>query len=148
MRNHGGSYAWLDNNPGNITGKAGGASYGAYQDKFNWHHFLIFPTWEAGYGGIAKYLSTPRYANLSLLDAFERYAPASDGNDPVRYANMVAESAGIPLSMTIGELDENQMGHVQNAITEMEGPIPGDIFRYDNPDSMTNVPSEIQALLQ
>jgi hypothetical protein len=34
--------------------------------------------------------------NLSILDAFKKYAPESDGNDPVAYANAVAAALGFP----------------------------------------------------
>jgi len=37
--------------------------------------FLIFPTWDAGYSAIAQLLKTPSYVNLSILGAFQRYAP-------------------------------------------------------------------------
>jgi len=81
MRNHEGSFAWLNNNPGNITGVLGGPNFGQYPGKFNWHNFLIFPMWADGNNAIAMLLRTPTYVNLSILDAFKKYAPESDGND-------------------------------------------------------------------
>jgi hypothetical protein len=143
MRNHGGSYAWLNNNPGNITGVAGGPDFGQFPGKFNWHHFLIFPSWEAGFDAIAQFLRGPKYVNLSITDAFATYAPAADGNDPVRYAKDVASALGLPESTTIGELDDDQMVVVQNKITEIEGAVPGDSFSYDSPE----LPAELTALL-
>jgi hypothetical protein len=96
MRNHEGSFAWLNNNPGNITGVPGGPNFGQYPGKFNWHSFLIFPMWADGYNAIAMLRRTPTYVNLSILDAFKKYAPESDGNDPVAYANAVAAALGFP----------------------------------------------------
>jgi hypothetical protein len=139
MRKLEGSFAWLDNNPGNITGVAGGPDFGQYTDKFNWHHFLIFPSWEEGFNAIARYLHTPQYVNLSILDAFKRYAPASDGNDPVKYANDVAAAAGVPVSTRIGDLTDDQMLVMQNKITQIEGAVAGDSFGYDSPDLPTEI---------
>lgn len=42
LRNHAGSFAWLNNNPGNLTGSIGGPDYRQFPGKFNRHHFLIF----------------------------------------------------------------------------------------------------------
>ena len=81
---------------------------------------------------------------LSITDAFERYAPASDGNDPVRYAADVAAAAGISESTTIGELDDDQMLVMQNKITEIEGAVAGDTFAYDSPE----LPDELRAELE
>lgn len=143
MRNHPGTYAWLNNNPGNITGQPGGPDYGQYPGKFNWHNLLIFPDWDTGMAAIAQLLRSPKYGNLSLTDAFSRYAPASDGNDPVGYAQKVADSLGLPTSTTIAELDDDQMVVAQNAISDMEGAVAGDTFAYDSPE----LPAELVALL-
>ncbi|WP_367325632.1 hypothetical protein [Streptomyces sp. HUAS ZL42] len=143
MRNHPGSHAWLNNNPGNITGVPGGPDFGQFPNKFNWHHFLIFPSWEAGFDAIAQLLRSPKYASHSITDAFRIYAPASDGNDPVRYAQDVAAATGVPESTTIQELDDDQMLVMQNKIMQIEGVIPGETLAYDSPE----LPEEITALL-
>jgi hypothetical protein len=144
MNNHAGSFAWLDNNPGNITGRPGGPDYGQYPGKFNWHNFLIFPDWDTGRAAIAQLLRGPGYASLSLVDAFKKYAPAGDGgNDPVSFANQVAAALGVDPSTTVGELDDDQMSVVQDQIQQIEGAIPGDTFDLDSPD----LPQEIQDLL-
>ncbi len=143
MRNHPGSFAWLNNNPGNLTGVPGGPDYGQLAGKFNWHRFLIFPTWDAGFTAIAQFLRGPRYLDLSITDAFSLYAPAADGNDPVRYAQDVATAAGVPETTTIAELDDDQMLVMQNKISDIEGAVAGDTYAYDSPD----LPGEIAALL-
>lgn len=142
MRKGPGTHAWINNNPGNLTGKPGGPDFGQYQGKFNWHHFLIFPDFETGFAAIALFLQQPHFVNLNLLDAFEKYAPAADGNDPVRYANEVATAAGIPLSTTIAELDTDQMRLMQEKIVSIEGSIEGDTFSYSSdelPDAIKNL---------
>src|SRR5690242_14145835 len=37
MRSGPGSFAWLNNNPGNITDGGGGADFGQIPGKLNWH---------------------------------------------------------------------------------------------------------------
>jgi hypothetical protein len=143
MRNFPGTYAWLDNNPGNIKGQPGGPDFGQYQGKFNGHNFLVFPTWDAGFAAIAQVLRGPKYTGLSIADAFERYAPAADGNDPVRYAQEVAQSLGVPPSTIVGDLDDDQMIVMQNKITDVEGAVGGDAYAYDSPE----LPAELTDLL-
>lgn len=126
-----GTFSWLDNNPGNII--AGGPTYGAYPGKTNWHNFLIFPTWDAGFDAIRQLLRGPGYASLSILKAFQRYAPASDGNDPVRYANQVARAIGGDVNTVVGELSDDDMVEVQNEVTDMEGAVAGWAYIRDDP---------------
>ena len=80
MRNLPGTFAWLNNNPGNIT--AGGANLGEYQGKVNRHNFLIFPTAQIGFEAIGKFLRGPQYRNLSILAALRKYAPPWRAIDP------------------------------------------------------------------
>jgi murein DD-endopeptidase MepM/ murein hydrolase activator NlpD len=143
MRNYEGSYAWLNNNPGNITGQPGGPDFGQYPGKFNWHNFLIFPTWGDGWYAIAKLLRSNLYKNLSILEAFKKYAPESDGNNPVAYANSVAAALGISVSTRVGDLDDSQMAVMQNKIQEVEGAIPGTSLTWNSDE----IPAEISDLL-
>jgi len=143
MRNFPGSYAWLNNNPGNLTGQPGGPDFGQYPGKFNWHNFLIFPSWDAGFAAIALLLRGPKYVNLSILDAFKRYAPASDGNDPVRYAQDVAAAIGVSDSTVVGDLDDDQLLAMQNKIQDIEGAVSGETLDFDSPE----LPEALTALL-
>ncbi|SEQ94235.1 hypothetical protein SAMN05216188_106300 [Lentzea xinjiangensis] len=131
MKGGKGSFSWLNNNPGNIT--AGGPAYGAFPGKVNWHNFLIFPSWDLGYDAIRQLLRGPGYAHLSILAAFQRYAPASDGNDPVRYANKVAAAVGRDVHTIVGDLTDDEMVEMQNAITDMEGAVAGWTYLRDDP---------------
>jgi hypothetical protein len=137
MRGGSGSYSWLNNNPGNIT--ASSATYGAYAGKTNWHNFMIFPTWDTGFDAIRQLMRGPGYADLSILAAFNRYAPASDGNDPVRYANQVASALNCDTSAIVGELSDDDMVALQNAVMDMEGVIAG--WSYTRDDS--SLPSAV-----
>jgi hypothetical protein len=147
MRRREGTFAWLNNNPGNLTGVSGGMDLGQYRDKFNWHHFLIFPSFEAGYDAIAAFLRrggypakttgvrrwpAGRYRDLGITEAFHRYAPEEDGNDPEGYGASVAAAAGVSTTTLIGDLDDQQMRHMQDKIVQIEGSVPGVILTRDS----------------
>ncbi|QIS14369.1 hypothetical protein [Nocardia arthritidis] len=134
LRHGTGSYAWLNNNPGNLTGVAGGPDYGQYPGKFNWHNFLIFPDYDTGFLAIGLFLQSPAYIDLSIQAAFRKYAPASDGNDPDTYAADVAAAAGVDVSTPISDLTAEQMSLLQNKIAQIEGAVPGDTLAYDSDD--------------
>ena len=143
MTGYAGSQAWLNRNPGNITGHAGGHDYGQYPDKFNWHGFLIFPTRDVGFAAIATLLTSDAYRDLTLLDAFEKYAPAKDGNNPAQYAADVAAAAQVTTATTIGSLTSDQLLLVQQKIEAIEGSIPGTTLDATSAE----LPEEYRALL-
>lgn len=143
MRNREGTHAWLNNNPGNLTGKTGGPDYGQYRNKFNWHNFLIFPTYDAGFAAIAAFLRGPRYRDLSIQKAFREYAPAEDGNTPDTYAASVAQAAGVSVETPVRDLNDAQMLLMQNKIAEIEGSAPGVVLSADSPE----LPEEIRSRL-
>jgi len=49
--------------------------------------------------------------------------PASDGNDPVTYANDVAGALGVPVSTIVGDLSDEQMTTMQDKIQQIEGAV-------------------------
>ncbi|MBS1697367.1 MAG: hypothetical protein JST25_03075 [Actinobacteria bacterium] len=134
-----GSFAWLNRNPGNIM--LSRADYGQYPGKTNWHGFMIFPTEELGFAAIGRLLRGPGYAHKSLLQVFEAYAPAKDGNDPVKYASDVAAAVGVSSSTTIDALDDQQLLGVQEKIRGIEGTVEGDTL------GVGDLPPEVQAVL-
>ncbi len=136
MRSGRGSFAWLNRNPGNITEvKEGqGPDYGQYRGRLTWHNFLIFPSRDAGFAAIGSLLRGSGYRDLTIQAAFERYAPAKDGNDPVRYANDVAAAAGVPATTLVRDLDDAQLELLKSKIEQIEGSIPGDTLTIDSPE--------------
>lgn len=143
LRNKPGSFAWLNNNPGNLTGVVGGPDFGQFPNKFNWHHFLIFPDHDTGFAAIAAFLRQGPYPNLSILEALRKYAPASDGNTPDLYAADVAAAAGVTTDTLVRDLNDDQMLHMQKKIEAIEGSIKGNSQLYNSPD----IPPAIQALI-
>jgi len=133
LRHGSGSYAWLNNNPGNLTGVPGGPDFGQFTDKFNWHNFLIFPDHDTGFAAIAGFLHQGPYPSLSILDAFRKYAPGGDGpNSPEQYAADVAAAAGVSTDTLVGDLSDDQMAEMQNKIEQIEGSVPGDELSIDD----------------
>jgi hypothetical protein len=127
-----GSFAWLNNNPGNLTG--GGTSVGEYPGKRNWHGFLIFPTPEDGLAAIPKFLKANGYGPLSIAAAFKKYAPKGDGkNDPAHYAQSVADAIGVSVDTKIDDLTDDQLVEIAKAIKKMEGTVPGDELSRTDP---------------
>ena len=138
MRAGPGTFAWMNNNPGNLT--AGGPPVGEYAGKTNSTEglpsFLIFPTEEEGMKGIVRFLTAPpnAYLNLSISATFLRYCPPS-GGDPVRYAQSVVEAfkGQITLNTKISELTADQLKRVAEAIRVVEGSIAGESLKRDDP---------------
>jgi len=141
LRAHPGSYAWLNRNPGNIT--TSDTDYGQYPGKVNWRDLLIFPTHDVGFAAIGQLLRGPNYGNLTLLQAFQKYAPIADGNDPVQYATDVAAAAGVTTGTVVNDLDDDQLLLMQHKIEEVEGTVPGDTFMFDS----EGLPPEVSALI-
>jgi hypothetical protein len=143
LRNKPGSFAWLNNNPGNLTGQPGGPDFGQLANKFNWHDFLIFPDYDTGFAAIATFLGQGPYPNLSILEAFRKYAPASDGNNPDQYAAAAAAAAGVSTGTLVRDLDPDQMLQMQKGIERIEGSVVGTTLSYDSAD----IPPAIQNLI-
>jgi hypothetical protein len=150
MKGKPGTTAWINNNPGNLSGSK--EDVGQYTGKANWHYFLIFPTYQAGYDAIPKWLKAYGYYSKGILATMEAYAPVRDGNDPGAYANGIvsalkgektADGAAITLDTTLDKLSEAQMHKVQDAIVKAEGTIAGVTHTRDD----ENLPWEIRKRL-
>jgi hypothetical protein len=82
---------------------------------------LIFPDHDTGFAAIAAFLRQGPYPGLSILDAFRKYATASDGNTPDQYAADVAAAAGVSITTLVGDLDDDQMLAMQSKVENIEG---------------------------
>lgn len=77
------------NNPGDICAGAFSAAHGATPSA---GRFATFPTPAAGFAALRALLST-HYVGLTIAQAIERYAPASE-NNTARYVALVCEWTG------------------------------------------------------
>lgn len=73
--------------------------------------FSVFRTYEDGWAALLYQLNLAASGkskiyrpDMSLADFFRLYSPASDGNDPDRYARFVAGRIGVPVETKIGTL--------------------------------------------
>jgi hypothetical protein len=92
-----GDLSYRNNNPGNCR-----CSPAGYLPKYGnvrcVNKFSVFTTMAIG----MEYLENLVHQRVILhpewtfLDFFTNYAPVTDGNDPVRYSNTVAEDCGVP----------------------------------------------------
>ena len=113
-----GSWAWRNNNPGNIRkpckdtkfegiiGYAGG--------------FLVFSSFDAGFKALQILLKKPFYQNLSLFDAVEKYDPAKDKNDVKNYRIILVQVTKIDLDTKLKSLSEVQFLLLCQAVQRVE----------------------------
>lgn len=92
-----GTSSWRNNNPGNCKDLNG--------------NFIIFKTYEAGFAYLIDYVKRvqkglhPAFPpNPSIKEYFEIYAPTSDNNDPLSYAQEVAGKLGVSIDFLIKNL--------------------------------------------
>jgi RHS repeat-associated protein len=108
-----GNHPFRDNNPGNLKT----TKYGAIgQDK----GFAIYSNEAAGWNALTQSLDN-NYMGSSIADTFTHYAPASDNNDPVAYANQVGSTVGVPTTTKLSDLTPGQFSTFEHAIGQAEG---------------------------
>lgn len=93
-----GSRSFRNNNPGNlrVAGDLGTDSGG----------YGVFSSAEAGMAALTSDLQAKarKYPNETLAEIMQRYAPASDGNDPLKYAKFVASKLGASVTDTLNSI--------------------------------------------
>jgi hypothetical protein len=101
-----GSRSWRNNNPGNCRYSSVG-----YLDIYkpvlkDAQNFAVFKDYATGWLYLKNLVGTKIQANpnQSIAAFFEIYAPASDNNDPVRYAQVVATACGLKTSDPISKI--------------------------------------------
>ncbi len=97
--------AFRNNNPGNLRfiGQAG-----ATQGEGG---FAKFDTPQDGYNALVNDITSKVNSGLysNLQDMMSKYAPASDNNDPVAYANFIAKNLGVSSTTPLSKLDPAQI---------------------------------------
>ena len=119
----GGDRNWRNNNPGNIEYGPFAMQYGAVGSD---GRFAIFPSEELGRKAQDALLKSKNYANLSLRDAINRYAPSNE-NNPRAYANQIAAATGVDITKTYASLTPEQQGKVLDEMKRIEGGRAGTI---------------------
>jgi uncharacterized protein (TIGR02594 family) len=130
----GGTIAWRFNNPGNIrpasSGKLIMGAIGIGKTKGN-GSFLIFASYEAGRAQ-KKSLLRRKYNDRTIYTMLAGipdkngklvmgYAPASDNNDPMAYAEAISKHTGLSTDTTLSSLTDEQLDKVLDAMERKEG---------------------------
>lgn len=121
----GGTLAWRNNNPGNLVAGAFATAHGAYAGKRN-GRFAVFTDHDTGFAAI-RALLVGTYGSRTLADTMTAYAPASDNNDPVAYANQISNQTGLDSGRTISSLTDAELDSVARVIERMEGTRAGTV---------------------
>ena len=103
-----GSRSYKNNNPGNIRYTGIFASMAIGKDDKN---FCVFSSYEKGLDALktlltraAKGLSSVYRPDDTLLQFYQKYAPASDNNHPETYARAIAKRIGVTIETKIKNL--------------------------------------------
>lgn len=125
----GGHINWRNNNPGNIRAGKFANSHGAIGENGG---FAIFPSMDIGRAAQESLLKGDTYKDLSILDAIKKYAPASDNNRPIEYANQLAKAVGVDVNTKLSELNSTQFSTFLTAQANIEGGKEGTIASLDS----------------
>lgn len=95
-----GSLAYINNNPGNlIYAGQSGATRGA-------NGYAAFSSYSAGYQALLNQIQLYASRGMTIQDMMNVYAPAGQGsNDPVAYAQTIAQSVGASPGTPLVSLD-------------------------------------------
>ncbi len=114
-----GTWAWRNNNPGNIRkpgkdtklegiiGYAGG--------------FSVFSSYESGFKALQTLLKQNFYQRLSLLETVKKYAPPKDKNDVKNYSKILVQITKISLDTKLNTLSDAQFLLLCQAVERVEG---------------------------
>jgi hypothetical protein len=147
----GGVWAWVNNNPGNITKSKEAEGYGAYAGKGN-GGFAIFPDHDTGFQAIISFLR--KRADKTIAQMMAIYAPPDDGknpmlkgNDPVAYARAIAKKIGVSADMVVKDLSDDQLNTFAGEIERIEtGPKgTGTVYTFNDPALPQEVRDQLPA---
>jgi uncharacterized membrane protein YgcG len=135
--NVGGDRNWRNNNPGNIEYGQFAKDNGAIGSD---GRFAIFPDAETGREALTS-LMEGRYGESSIGEMMQAYAPSNE-NDTDHYIDFIEQQTGLSRDDVVGDLSEEELGALADAINTMEGGHEGETYQAgdsDNPDWVDGV---------
>ena len=96
-----GSRSYQNRNPGNFRFTNLIKSLGAIKEE---NGFAYFPSYEVGWEALKTFVlfasedKLKDYKDCTILSFCTAYAPSSDGNKPVNYANFIAQRVGVTIN--------------------------------------------------
>ena len=118
---NGGTRAWRNNNPGCIRGGDFARAQGAIGNAGG---FAVFPDEQTGMKAICALLRSEKYADRTIADAINIYAPTFE-NNTAAYKSHLLFLTGLPLDTKLRDLDDEQLNALSLAIKQIEGWVPG-----------------------
>jgi len=119
-----GSISYRQNNPGNIRPGEFADRHGAIGQAGG---FAVFSSYEAGRAAKQALMFGPSYSSKTIRQAIERYAPATDNNNPRVYSNTIARDLGISPDTLISDLSPEQQTAMLDSMERVEGYRPGPV---------------------
>jgi len=128
MTKIGGHRAWRNNNPGNLRLATAWKWYGAIgREQAGRGGFAIFPTEEAGWAALEKYIEIHgAKAGRTIASFTKMYAPSQDSNNPESYAARVAQAIGETVDTKIADI-RHKIPAMAKAKSKVEGYKAGQI---------------------
>ncbi len=118
-----GSASWRNHNAGNIVAGDFANRHGAIGDN---HGFAVFPDEATGDSASAALLKTDSYAKLTIDQAIARRSPPAE-NDTAQVQQNVRHLGNFTGNEVIGQLNDDQISRLVNAIKKTEGYIVGKV---------------------
>jgi hypothetical protein len=114
----GGSWAWRNNNPGNLRKGQYSRNNGCIGYSGG---FAVFPTQEQGHAALVDLIKNG-YKDSSLESMIKHYAPPKDRNKTARYLKFILSQLGIKNPKTmVRDLTVTQLEKLVKAIEQFEG---------------------------
>ena len=117
IKRSGGSSAWRNKNPGNITCSDFARKHGGLGCN---GRFAVFSGESTGFDAIKSLLRTSGYQNKTVGEAIAKWAPPHE-NDTVGYQREMEKKTGIPINTPMSSLTAAQLEKVANTIKQIEG---------------------------
>lgn len=132
----GGSWAWRNNNPGNMRKGKYSRDNGCIGYSGG---FAVFPTREQGQAALVDLIENS-YKNSSLHSMIKRYAPPKDKNKTAKYLKFILSKLGVkdPKTM-IRDLNLKQLDALVKAIEQFEGWEEGEMELEPKPLRITKI---------
>lgn len=124
----GGTIAWKDNNPGNITVEATHVNDGNLFGDYKWTDGLyrVFPTYAAGRAAIPKYFRgwQHRRAGMTIEDMVQQYGDSGAAAHKI-YRDLWTKAAGVTAATKLEDLSDAQLEAIADTIVNQEGTVKG-----------------------
>lgn len=105
-----------NNNPGNLEASPWTQGQAGYVGSDG--RYAVFATKQDGWNAKVNLLKTDTYQNLSIRDAFNRYAPPSENPN---YIRDLQSFTGFDLNRQMNSLNEQEFNTLVNAVAKIEG---------------------------